>query len=120
MKHVEGRIIDYRKLKETFSNNRKEMEQVMQGLILTAHEKTPALKRYYVVENWEELNNTIRFIQSVFKHVSTERLDEVLNRLYKLEERKKTSKELNDAIEEIADLSSNIIQDIEYYLVEGK
>lgn len=120
MIQVEDRIIDYNKLKKTFSNNREVMEQVMQGLILTAHEKAPALKRYYVVENWKELNNTIRFIQSAFKHVSTDRLDKVLDRLYQLEERKKSSKELNEAIKEIVDLSSNIIQDIEYYLAEGK
>lgn len=116
MVQVEDRIIDYKKLKKIFSNNREIMEQVMLGLILTAHEKAPALRRHYNAGEWGQLSDTIMFIISAYQHVATKELSEVLGVLSVLIQSQTKSVDLEDKINHVVNLSSNMIQDIEYYL----
>lgn len=116
MVEVEDRIVDFKRLKIIFSNNREVMEQVMHGLILTAHEKAPALQRYYKSENWDKAIETIGFVKSAYKHIATEDLQNKLVLLEKLLESREETEELSLAINEFVGLASIIIQDIEYYL----
>jgi hypothetical protein len=110
------RVIDFKKLKKIFSNKSDVMEQVMHGLIVTAHQKAPDLERYYKSGRWQELNDTILFIQSAYQHVATEVLKESISKLAKMVREKEFSVQLGEEIEKMKMLSRNMIQDIEYYL----
>jgi|GEM_PF-5175641 len=112
----QNRVIDFKKLKKIFSNNTDIMEQVMHGLIVTAHQKAPDLERYYTSGRWEELKDTILFIQSAYQHVATDLLKDSISKLVDLINQKEFSAQLGGEIEKMKRLSKNMIQDIEYYL----
>lgn len=109
-------MIDYKKLKKIFSNNTEVMEQVMHGLILTAHEKAPALKRYYSSSKWNELEETLKFIKSAYQHVGTDSLNKTLNDLTLLIAERQRTERLDTVINDMGMMSRSMIQDIEYYL----
>ena len=110
------RVIDFKKLKKIFSNNTDVMEQVMHGLIVTAHQKAPDLERYYKEARWSDLKETAAFIQSAYQHVGTDVLKKSISNLSNLIGQEEFSTELGLEISNIKVLSKNIIQDIEYYL----
>ncbi|MDH5474061.1 MAG: hypothetical protein OEX22_00065 [Cyclobacteriaceae bacterium] len=116
MVQAEVRIVDYDKIKNIFSDNKEMMEQVMLGLLLTAHEKAPALKRYYINRDWEGMTDAINFIQSAFNDIASSQLVEVLDRLKELSENKVDSDELNNLIKEVVQMASYLVIDLEYYL----
>lgn len=113
---AQNRVIDFKKLKKIFSNNSDIMEQVMHGLIVTAHQKAPDLERFYKSGRWEELNETILFIQSAYQHVATDLLKDSISKLVNLVGQKESSPQLGEEIEKMKTFSRNMIQDIEYYL----
>ncbi len=110
------RVIDFKKLKNIFSNNKGVMEQVMHGLIITAHQKAPDLERFYKAGRWDELKETITFIQSAYQHVATDLLKDSIYKLRELISSEEFSTELGREIVKMQTLSKNMIQDIEYYL----
>lgn len=114
----QDRVIDFKKLKKIFSNNTNVMEQVMHGLIVTAHQKAPDLEKYYKEARWAELKDTAMFIQSAYQHVATDLLKDSIIKLSKLIDREEFSSELGDEISKMKVLSRNMIQDIEYYLAQ--
>jgi hypothetical protein len=118
MVDVQGqeRVIDYKKLKKIFSNNTDVMEQVMHGLIVTAHQKAPDLERFYKESRWAELKDTVLFIQSAYQHVATDILKKSIIKLSDLVEREEYSSELGNEIANMKVMSRNMISDIEYYL----
>lgn len=118
MVQVVGKYVDFKSLKKIFSDNREVMEQVMLGLILTAHEKAPDLKRNCKNEDWDKASETIAFIKSAYKHISTVELLDQLKRLEELIDIKQTTKELQFELDNFGKIASLIIQDIEFYLAE--
>lgn len=112
----EKRVIDFKKLKKIFSNNTDVMEQVMHGLIVTAHQKAPDLERFYKEGRWTELKKTAEFIQSAYQHVATDLLKDTISKLNELINKEEISPELGREITKMKSLSRNMIQDIEYYL----
>ena len=119
MIQVDDRLVDYKKLKKIFSDNRNVMEQVMMGLIVTAHEKAPALKRFYAAQDWDRLVETSGFIESAYKHIATKQLIDTVTDLQDHVSKRNTSHELESAIDHTVELSKHIIRDIEYYLSEN-
>ena len=110
------RVIDFKKLKKIFSNNTNVMEQVMHGLIVTAHQKAPDLERYYKEARWSDLKETAAFIQSAYQHVATDVLKKSIANLGNLIDQEEFSAELGEEISNIKTMSKNMIQDIEHYL----
>ena len=88
----------------------------MHGLILTAHEKAPALKRYYLSEKWNELEETLKFIKSAYQHVGTDSLNRILDDLTSLIGSRKKTEQLDLVINDMGMMSRSMIQDIEFYL----
>ena len=113
---TEERAIDFKKLKKIFSDNRNVMEQVMHGLIVTAHQKAPDLERFYNAGRWKELKDCTNFIESAYQHVGTDLLKNTVQNLSELVKKEETSVELENEISNLRTLSTVMIQDIEYYL----
>jgi uncharacterized FAD-dependent dehydrogenase len=116
MTATEERVIDFKKLKKIFSNNTDIMEQVMHGLIVTAHQKAPDLERFYKAGRWKELKDSTAFIESAYQHVGTDLLKNTVKNLSRLVEKEESSLDLENEIAKLKTLSSVMIKDIEYYL----
>ena len=116
MTQVEDRIIDYKKLRSIFSSNASALEQVMMGLLLTAHEKVPALKRYYANEDWDNVVQVVQFMKSAYKHIATADLIRKIENLEELANEREVSDQLQIAIDQFFKISQFMIKDIEDYL----
>ena len=116
MTQVAERLVDLKKLRKIFSDNKEVMEQVMMGLILAVHDKAPALKRYYENNDWDNLEKTSRFLETSYMHVASPELIQVIEQLRLLVGKKERSEEIEKAISEMIYMAGYIVKDIEYYL----
>ena len=113
------KTIDYKKVKSLFPDKREVKEQIMLGLILTAHEKAPSLKQFYVNNDWDRLHDTMKHIVSAYEQIGTQELTDVLQKTQTIISKNKKSLELENQIHLLSILSNQIIHDIQHYLNAG-
>jgi len=116
--HEQDSVIDFKKIKHIFSNNTDVMQQVMHGLIITAHQKVPDLDRYYKLAKWDDLEESLSFIHSAYHHVAATIIQETLSKISELVKRRQYSSELRKEIANLNALSKIMIADIEGYLTK--
>lgn len=117
---VEQVKIDYEELRLTFSEYEEQFDHVMVGIMHSINDKIPTIKKYYANEDWNGLNNTIKFVQSIAKYVATPSLDKVLIKLKTLVEKGENSGELYSAVIMTDQLLSSTSNSIKNHLNENR
>jgi len=115
---VEQVRIDYEELRSTFSDYEAQFDHVMVGIMHSINDNIPTLSKYYSIDDCSGLTNTIKFVQSVAKYVSTPSLTQFLIELKTLAEKGRNSGELKSAMimtDQLLFITSNSIKNLLYY-----
>jgi len=95
---VEQVRIDYKELRSTFSDYEEQVDHVMVGIMYSINDRIIAIKKYHAIEDWNRLNSTVQFMQSVVKYIATPSLNNVLSELKILVEKEENTSELKSMV----------------------